>query len=90
MAPSSEASTPPDAPEPPPETRAFSIAFGWGGLILGGLLYILWWGAQHLPERGQEVEHGMFDFTTTDLVVLAILPLGVAAIAGRLGRRWFP
>lgn len=86
-----QAELPGGAPgEAGPQARGFSIAFGYGGLLVGGVAWIVWWGSQHLPARGEDWDPDtVVAFTTLDLVLLALLPLACFAVAGWLGRkRW--
>ena len=71
--------------------RGFSIAFGYGGLLLGGFAWVLAWGAMHLPARGQERTYEeRMTITTLDIVLMVLLPLLGFLIVGRYGRKWLP
>ncbi|MCA8943677.1 MAG: hypothetical protein KDB80_14025 [Planctomycetes bacterium] len=74
-------------PATPP--RAFSIAAAWIGLVAGGLVWILYWGARNLPARGSTAEWRP-TLDVVDLVLLVVMPLAIAAAAGRLGRNRLP
>ena len=70
--------------EPSEPPRAFSIAFGWIGLVVGGLGFIMYWGATSLPERGS-TGPWLPDLETIDLVLMVVIPIAVACVFGRWG-----
>ncbi len=71
--------------------RSFSIAFAWAGMFGGGVIWIFWWGARHLPERGTPKEEwNPVAFTTLDLVLMVVIPVACGFALGRYGRKWLP
>ena len=75
--------------EPNQPQRAFSIAFGWIGLVVGGFGFILYWGATSLPERGS-TGPWLPELSPVDLVMMVVIPIGVAFVFGRWGRGRLP
>lgn len=71
--------------------RGFSIAFAYGGLLVGGFAWILYWGAANLPARGESSAEWRPDaISVLDGVLLLVLPVAAFFVFGRYGRRWMP